>query len=59
MVLEKAIVVRALTVFQTFKLNFSRLLLFILVDFFHDVELKYPNNVCRVLDVVRLLETLE
>ena len=71
-ILEKAIVVRALTILQALEMNLARLLLFRLVDFpprfgniradfeiVYDIELQSPDNVRRVLDVARLFKAFE
>ena len=72
MVAEVAIVVGALPILQALEMNLPRLLPLGVVDTFasfvnvvvvfervHDVELQSPNDIGGVLDVARLLETLE
>ena len=70
-VVEKAVVIGALSIFEALELDLSRLLFFGLVDFlsgFRNVkrvdrieseELQSPNDIGSVLNVARLLETLE
>ena len=70
-IVEKAIVVGALPIFETLELNLSRLLLFGFVDFLpsvRDVEgvdgiddekLKSPNDIGSVFNITGFLEALE
>ena len=71
-IIEKAVIVGALSIFETLEMNLARLILFSVVNFFasvgnihaafnfiHDVELKSPNNVRRIFDSAGLFETLE
>ena len=72
MVLEIAVVVRALSILQAFEMDLTRLLFLRFVDFpprfgnqfpafnfVDDVELQRPNHVRRVLNVSAVFETLE
>ena len=70
-IVEEALVVGTLTIFEAFELNLTRLLFFSVVDLLAEVgeiawtemveniELKSPDNVGGIFDVARLLETLE
>ena len=70
-ILEETIVVRALTILQAVEMDLTGLLFLCLVNlltkrrglvtfkFVDSVKLQCPNHVGRVLDVARLLETLE
>ena len=70
-IVEETVIVGALTIFEAFKLNLARLLLFGVVDFFpsvgdvervdgvDDEELKSPDDIGGIFDVARFFETLE
>ena len=70
-VVEKTIIVGALTIFKAFELNLSGLLLFGFVNFLpsvrdvkridriDDEELKSPNNIGSVFDIAGFFEALE
>ena len=70
-VVEKALVVGALSIFKALELNLSRLLLFGFVDYLpsvrdvkrvdrvNDEELKSPNDIGGIFDIAGFFEALE
>ena len=71
-IVEVAIVIRALSIFETFEMDLTRLAFFSVInslaslrniraafDLIHDVELKSPDDIGRIFDTTRLFETLK
>ena len=70
-IFEEAVIVGALTIFETLELDLTRLLTFSVVDAFarvgditgidgvKDIKLQSPNNISGVFNVARFFETLE
>ena len=71
-IIEKAVIIRALPIFETFEVDLTRLAFFSVInslaslrniratfDLIQDVELKSPNNISGVFNTARLFETLE